>query len=107
MKTEYALFPHNIAQINQCGDNLGNCRSDGCPRNSKIQHIYAVTYTRIYITFSIFNVFNVTMNNIVSSEGAAKTAMCALLAGAVLNVGLDPVFIYVLDLGVAGAPGQK
>lgn len=64
---------------------------------------YAVTYARIYIAFSIFNVFNVTMNNIVSSEGAAKTAMCALLAGAVLNVGLDPVFIYVLDLGVAGA----
>lgn len=64
---------------------------------------YAVTYARIYITFSIFNVFNVTMNNIVSSEGAAKTAMCALLAGAVLNVGLDPVFIYVLDLRVAGA----
>ncbi|MDE6204123.1 MAG: MATE family efflux transporter, partial [Lachnospiraceae bacterium] len=64
---------------------------------------YAVTYTRIYITFSIFNVFNVTMNNIVSSEGAAKTAMYALLAGAVLNVALDPVFIYLLNLGVAGA----
>ena len=61
------------------------------------------TYTRIYIVFSIFNVFNVTMNNIVSSEGAAKTAMCALMAGAVLNVVLDPVFIYVLNLGVAGA----
>ena len=64
---------------------------------------YAITYTRIYIVFSIFNVFNVTMNNIVSSEGAAKTAMCALMAGAVLNVVLDPVFIYALDLGVAGA----
>ena len=64
---------------------------------------YAITYTGIYITFSIFNVFNVTMNNIVSSEGAAKTAMCALMAGAVLNVILDPVFIYVLNLGVAGA----
>ena len=64
---------------------------------------YALTYTRIYIVFSIFNVFNVTMNNIVSSEGAAKTAMCALMAGAVLNVALDPVFIYVLNLGVAGA----
>ncbi len=64
---------------------------------------YAVSYTRIYLTFSIFNVFNVTMNNIVSSEGAAKTAMCALMAGAVLNVILDPVFIYVLNLGVAGA----
>ena len=64
---------------------------------------YAVAYTRIYIVFSIFNVFNVTMNNIVSSEGAAKTAMCALLAGAALNVALDPVFIYTLDFGVAGA----
>lgn len=64
---------------------------------------YAVAYTRIYIVFSIFNVFNVTMNNIVSSEGAAKTAMCALLAGAALNVALDPLFIYALDFGVAGA----
>ena len=64
---------------------------------------YAMAYTRIYIVFSIFNVFNVTMNNVVSSEGAAKTAMCALMAGAILNVALDPVFIYVLDFGVAGA----
>lgn len=64
---------------------------------------YAVTYTSIYITFSIFNVFNVTMNNIVSSEGAAKTAMCALMAGAILNVVLDPIFIYTLNFGVAGA----
>lgn len=64
---------------------------------------YAVTYTRIYIISSIFNVFNVTMNNIVTSEGAAKTTMFALLTGAALNMILDPVFIYVLDLGVAGA----
>ncbi|MDE6387264.1 MAG: MATE family efflux transporter [Lachnospiraceae bacterium] len=64
---------------------------------------YALTYTSIYIVFSIFNVFNVTMNNIVSSEGAAKTAMCALMAGAVLNVILDPLCIYGLELGVAGA----
>ena len=68
---------------------------------------YAITYTSIYITFSIFNVFNVTMNNIVSSEGAAKTAMCALMAGAVLNVILDPIFIYVLNLGVPhGSKGR-
>ncbi len=64
---------------------------------------YAAGYARVYIVFSIFNVFNVTMNNIVSSEGAAKTAMCALIAGAVLNAALDPVFIYTLDLGVTGA----
>lgn len=64
---------------------------------------YAVAYARIYVISCIFNVFNVTMNNIVSSEGAAKTTMCALLLGAVLNIGLDPVFIYVLDMGVVGA----
>lgn len=55
---------------------------------------YALSYGRIYVISCIFNVFNVTMNNIVASEGAAKTTMCALLLGAVLNIGLDPIFIY-------------
>ena len=64
---------------------------------------YAMTYAAIYVVSCIFNVFNVTMNNIVTSEGAAKTTMLALMAGAVLNIGLDPVFIYTLDMGVAGA----
>lgn len=64
---------------------------------------YAVTYTRIYIISSIFNVFNVAMNNIVSSEGAAKTTMCVLMTGAILNVILDPIFIYSFKMGVAGA----
>ena len=56
---------------------------------------YALTYARIYVISCIFNVFNVTMNNVVASEGAAKTTMCALLLGAVLNICLDPIFIYV------------
>ena len=64
---------------------------------------FAATYASIYIVSCIFNVFNVTMNNIVTSEGAAKTTMCALLTGAVLNIALDPLFIYVFALGVAGA----
>ncbi|MCC2865155.1 MATE family efflux transporter [Anaerovorax odorimutans] len=64
---------------------------------------YAATYAGIYLISCIFNVFNVTMNNIVTSEGAAKITMCALLLGAVLNIGLDPLFIYTLDLGIAGA----
>lgn len=64
---------------------------------------YAMTYAGIYIISCIFNVFNVTMNNIVTSEGAAKTTMFALLTGAILNIALDPLFIYTFDLGVAGA----
>ena len=64
---------------------------------------YAITYAGIYIASCIFNVFNVTMNNIVTSEGAAKTTMCALLTGAILNIALDPLLIYGVGLGVAGA----
>lgn len=64
---------------------------------------YAISYTRIYIASSIFNVFNVTMNNIVTSEGAPGTTMCALLSGALLNMILDPIFIYGFHLGVTGA----
>lgn len=64
---------------------------------------YAASYAGIYIVSCIFNVFNVTMNNIVTSEGAAKTTMCALLIGALLNIALDPLFIYVFHFGVAGA----
>ncbi|EOH79039.1 MATE family efflux transporter [Enterococcus malodoratus] len=64
---------------------------------------YALSYTRIYILASIFNVFNVTMNSIVTSEGAAKTTMLALLAGAICNIILDPILIYTFNMGVAGA----
>lgn len=64
---------------------------------------YAITYARIYIFSCIFNVFNVVMNNIITSEGRAKTTMFALISGAVCNIFLDPVFIYVLNFGVMGA----
>lgn len=64
---------------------------------------YAVAYAGIYAGSSIFNVFNVTMNNLVTAEGAAKTSMAALLTGAVLNIALDPIFIWGAKLGVAGA----
>lgn len=64
---------------------------------------YALIYSRIYILSCVFNIFNVTMNNIVSSEGAAKTTMCALLLGAVLNMVLDPLCIYAFNMEVAGA----
>ena len=54
---------------------------------------YAKTYAQIYIIACIFNLFNVTMNNIVTSEGAARTTWRALLSGALLNIILDPLLI--------------
>jgi putative MATE family efflux protein len=64
---------------------------------------YAVSYASIYVVSSIFTVFNVTMNSIVTSEGAPKTTMSALILGALLNIVLEPIFIYALDLGITGA----
>lgn len=64
---------------------------------------YALPYARIYILSCIFNIFNVTMNNIVASEGASRTTMSALLLGALANIFLDPIFIYYFDFGVIGA----
>ncbi len=64
---------------------------------------YAFDYSHIYVISCIFNIFNVTMNNIITSEGSAGTAMSAMLSGAVLNAALDPIFIYTLDYGISGA----
>lgn len=64
---------------------------------------FARAYALIYISGSILNIFNVTMNNIVTSEGAAKMTMTAMLVGGGLNVILDPIFIYLFGFGIQGA----
>lgn len=64
---------------------------------------YALEYFLIYVISCILNVFNVTVSSIITSEGAARTSMIAMLIGAVLNCGLDPLFINVLNFGVSGA----
>jgi len=64
---------------------------------------HARAYAVIFIIGSIFNIFNVTMNNLVTAEGATKLTMSAMLIGGVLNCALDPIFIYPLKFGVAGA----
>lgn len=64
---------------------------------------YARAYAVIYIGGSIFNIFNVTVNHTITSEGASKLTMVAMIIGGSLNVFLDPVFIYTLGYGVQGA----
>jgi putative MATE family efflux protein len=64
---------------------------------------YALTYTRIYAVSTIFNLFNIAISSIMTSEGAAKTTMGTLFVGALVNIILDPIFIYSLDLGIAGS----
>lgn len=64
---------------------------------------YAREYGVIYIAGAIFNIFNVTVNHTITSEGAAKLTMTAMIIGGLLNVVLDPIFIYTLGYGVQGA----
>jgi putative MATE family efflux protein len=64
---------------------------------------YARAYAVIFISGSILNIFNVTMNNLVTAEGAAKLTMVSMLLGGGLNIILDPIFIYPLGMGIQGA----
>ncbi len=63
----------------------------------------AMEYGRIIFAGITLLFFLQTSVSLLRSEGDAKRAMIAMLGGVVLNMGLDPVFIYVLNFGVAGA----
>jgi putative MATE family efflux protein len=62
-----------------------------------------VSYGTIMFAGTIFLFFTQIANALLRSEGSATRAMIAIAAGAALNIGLDPLFIYGLGLGVAGA----
>ncbi|BAX82553.1 MATE family efflux transporter [Labilibaculum antarcticum] len=60
-------------------------------------------YLNIILYGAIFSVVGFSLNNLIRSEGNAKIAMYSMLISAGTNVILDPIFIFVLDMGVAGA----
>ena len=64
---------------------------------------YALTYSRIYILGSVFVLIVMGMNPFITTQGFAKISMLTTVIGAVLNIILDPILIFVLDMGVAGA----
>lgn len=64
---------------------------------------YANEYLNIILFGSVFNIVGYSLNNLIRSEGSAKVAMVSMLISAGLNIILDPLFIFVLDMGVAGA----
>ncbi|PAV11945.1 MATE family efflux transporter [Methanosarcina spelaei] len=63
----------------------------------------AVAYARAIFLGSIIIFFSNVANAILRSEGDSKRAMKAMILGGVLNVILDPIFIYTLNMGIAGA----
>lgn len=64
---------------------------------------YAVEYARIYIAGSIFVLIVLGMNLFITTQGFSKISMLTTVIGAIINVILDPIFIFGLNMGVKGA----
>ncbi|MBE6948335.1 MAG: MATE family efflux transporter [Ruminococcaceae bacterium] len=64
---------------------------------------YASSYMQVYALGTIFVQLTLGMNSYITAQGFAKEGMLTVLIGAVCNIILDPVFIFLFDLGVRGA----
>ena len=72
----------------------------GCTENLKS---YAMAYGSIIAIGFPFSMIGTTLNSIIRADGSPKYSMFSMVAGAVLNTILDPIFIFVLHKGVEGA----
>lgn len=64
---------------------------------------YANAYFTVYVMGTVFALLTIGMNQFVMCQGFAKTAMKAVIAGAIVNIILDPIFIFALNMGTSGA----
>lgn len=66
-------------------------------------YAYADAYLTIYLAGTLFSMLSTGLNGFINAQGFARTGMMTIIIGAVLNVLLDPLLIFALDLGVRGA----
>ena len=64
---------------------------------------YALDYITVYIAGTAFALLSGGLNSFLIAQGRSGLGMGTVVLGAALNIGLDPVFIFVLDMGVSGA----
>lgn len=65
--------------------------------------VYAENYLTIYLIGTIFVQIALGMNPFITTQGFAKISMATVMIGAIINIILDPIFIFGLNLGVKGA----
>ena len=65
--------------------------------------VYANEYLNIYLFGTLFSMISLGLTPYISAQGKTTYSMTVILLGAILNIILDPIFIYILDLGVQGA----
>lgn len=64
---------------------------------------YGLDYMNTYVWGTLFVMLALGMNGFISAQGFATTSMLTTVIGAALNIALDPLFIFVLGMGVRGA----
>lgn len=64
---------------------------------------YATDYLSIYLLGTLFVELSVGLNAFINTQGRPTIAMCSVLIGAILNIILDPLFIFTFGMGVKGA----
>ena len=70
---------------------------------SEASYIYADAYLKIYLLGTPFAMLATGMNSFINAQGFPRIGMLTTIIGALLNLVLDPLFIFVLDMGVSGA----
>lgn len=70
---------------------------------SDASYVYADEYLRIYLWGTPFVMIQTGMNGFINAQGFPKIGMLTTVIGAALNIILDPIFIFVFDMGVGGA----
>ncbi len=88
---------HNYNRINICGSSFKYFGA------SAKTFYYAKEYVVIILIGSITNALGFGLNNSIRAEGNPKMAMVTMLLGAVLNLILDPIFIFGFNMGIKGA----
>lgn len=68
-----------------------------------VTYPYAASYFKIYLSGTCFSMISLGMNPYINSQGFAGTGMITVVSGACVNFILDPIFIFVLDMGIKGA----
>lgn len=70
---------------------------------SDSSYVYAFDYLKLYLAGTVFSMLTTGLNSYISAQGFPKIGMLTTIIGAVLNIILDPIFIFVLGLGISGA----
>lgn len=70
---------------------------------SDVTYPYANAYMTVYVLGAVFALMSAGMNQFLICQGYAKRGMISVMIGAVTNIILDPVFIFIFNMGVAGA----